>query len=344
MNSTTVQTTSGLVEGYVHKSIQVWKGIPFAKAPVGELRFMPPQPLEPWAGVRAAKEFGPASIQGEDRLMVGLTGRAKLAESEDCLYLNIWSPAADGKKRPVMVWIHGGAYVTGAGSIAWYDGSSFAEIGDVVVVTLNYRLGALGFLYLREWLGDEFANSGNLGLLDQVAALRWIHDNIAQFGGDPERVTIFGESAGAGSIGALLAMPKAGGLFQQAILQSGSGSLGIRTTEEASSISKQVLDAAGVRPGDLDALRSIPANQLVNAASAIGVPLPFGPVIDGDSLPVHPLQALEHGHAADLRTIIGINKDEYRLFTIADPGWYTADEDALRGRIKALGHCTRCID
>ncbi|ADU50751.1 Carboxylesterase type B [Thermaerobacter marianensis DSM 12885] len=330
-----VETRYGAVRGRSDGTVCVWKGVPFARPPVGPLRFRPPEPPEPWSGVRDATRFGPASVQPEDRLISNLTGGATLPQDEDCLYLNIWSPSPDGR-RPVMVWIHGGAYLTGAGSIPWYDGTALAREGDVVVVTLNYRLGALGFLYLEDAFGPEFTGSGNLGILDQIAALRWVRENIAAFGGDPDRVTIFGESAGAGSVGVLLAAPAARGLFHRAILQSGSGALGVRTAASAARVAARVLQHAGVEPGDREALRSLPARAWANAVAALGPGLPLGPVVDGTVLPEHPMAALARGAARDVAVLVGVNKDEYNLFALQDPAWLGDDEAALRQRVEAV--------
>jgi para-nitrobenzyl esterase len=208
MSATIVETTCGKVKGEQSGNIFVWKGIPYAKPPLGRLRFHAPKTPEAWDGIRDATQFGPISPQPSDQIMEFLGNKTDNA-NEDCLYLNIWSPGADEKLRPVMVWIHGGAFKDGSGSSAAYNGTSFAEHGDVVVVTINYRLGVLGFLHLAEIGGEEYATSGNNGILDQVAALKWVQENIARFGGDPNRITLFGESAGAMSIGVLLALPAA---------------------------------------------------------------------------------------------------------------------------------------
>ena len=208
-----VRTKAGELRGARENGIAVFRGVPYAAAPVGELRFAPPQPVPAWRGVRDASQDGPIPPQGRSRL-AHVMGDFERPQSEDCLTLNIWTPAADSKKRPVLVWIHGGAFASGAGSLPWYSGERFAANGDVVVVSINYRLGALGFLCLPG------VSDGNLGLLDQVAALRFVRDNIAAFGGDPDNVTVVGQSAGAASIAILMTMPQARGLFRRAILQS----------------------------------------------------------------------------------------------------------------------------
>ena len=197
-----MRTKAGELRGAHENGIAVFRGVPYAAAPIGELRFAPPQPAPPWQGVRDATQDGPIAPQGRSRL-AHVMGDFERPQSEDCLTLNIWTPAADAKKRPVLVWIHGGAFASGAGSLPWYSGERFAANGDVVVVSINYRLGALGFLCLPG------VSDGNLGLLDQVAALRFVRDNIAAFGGDPDNVTVVGQSAGAASIAILMTMPQA---------------------------------------------------------------------------------------------------------------------------------------
>ncbi|MCL6517956.1 carboxylesterase/lipase family protein [Alicyclobacillus sp.] len=330
-----VKTRYGRVRGYTAHGVRQWRGIPYAKPPVGPLRFQPPAPPDAWDGVRDATSFGPASLQPEDQAIANIVGRAKLPESEDCLYLNIWAPADEGP-HPVMVWIHGGAYVSGSGSVNWYDGTSFAQQG-VVLVTINYRLGALGFLYLGDLFGPQYHTSSNLGLQDQVAALRWVHDNIAAFGGDPNQVTIFGESAGAGSVATLLATPSARGLFHRAILQSGSGALGVHTPESATAVTQRFLAELGVEPGDAQALLAVPGPRFVEAAAALrNLALPFGPVVDGTFLPKHPLAALDEGVADGIPVILGVTRDEYRLFLAGDDRWFQADEASLRQQLRRM--------
>ncbi len=322
MSDAIVETRYGKVRGTNHGTVSVWKAIPFAQPPVGALRFRAPQPPAPWSHVRDATAFGPiapqATLQGN-----GFFGARRLTqepESEDCLYLNIWSPVpqADGKKRPVMVWIHGGAFTMGSGSTATYDGTNFAMHGDVVVVTLNYRLGALGFLYLEELAGEQYATSGNNGLLDQIAALQWVRDNIEAFVGDPNAVTIFGESAGAMSIGALLAMPAAKGLFRHAILQSGAAH-NVRSKEAASQIAYQFLQALNLKEDELASLLQEPTDALLAAQAVVlrkHVSLAFGPVVDGISLPLAPSAAIASGMAKDVTVLIGTNHDEMKLFRV----------------------------
>ncbi|WP_445613058.1 carboxylesterase/lipase family protein [Geobacillus sp. YF-1] len=333
MERTVVETRYGRLRGEMNEGVFVWKGIPYAKAPVGERRFLPPKPPEAWDGVREATSFGPVVMQPSDPIFSGLLGRMSEPPSEDGLYLNVWSPAADGKKRPVLFWIHGGAFLFGSGSSPWYDGAAFAKHGDVVVVTINYRMNVFGFLHLGDAFGEAYAQAGNLGILDQVAALRWVKENIAAFGGDPDNITIFGESAGAASVGVLLSLPEARGLFQRAILQSGSGSLLLRSAETAMAMTERILERAGVRLGDRDRLLSIPASELLQAAMSLGPRITYGPVIDGHVLRRHPIEALRDGAASGVPILIGVTKDEYHLFTLTDPSWTKLGEKELLDRI-----------
>jgi carboxylesterase type B len=256
-----VETRRGTVRGVAERGLAVFRGIPFARPPIGPLRFGPPQPPPPWTGVRDAGRFGSASAQNAAvagpllSLGIGRTG-------EDCLYLNVWTPGADRRRRPVLVWIHGGAFVLGAGSQTLYDGAALARRGDVVVVTVNYRLGALGFLRLRDRFGQRLAATGNEGLLDQIAALEWVREEIEAFGGDPGCVTIFGESAGSMSCATLLGLPRARGLFHRAILQSGAANF-VWPREVAAKVTECFLDRLGAESPE--ALRAATVERVLQA-------------------------------------------------------------------------------
>ncbi|HEY0602939.1 MAG TPA: carboxylesterase/lipase family protein [Herpetosiphonaceae bacterium] len=337
--STIIETRYGSVQGAQEGSVRVWRGVPFAAPPVGERRYRRPVPPQAWSGVRDATQFGPICPQIVSVFEQQL-GEQPRAMSEDCLTLNIWAPGTESRKRPVMVWIHGGAFVSGAGSLPIYDGSNFAQHGDLIVVTVNYRLGPFGFLYLHG-LTDDPEYAANLGLLDQIAALTWVRDNIAAFGGDPEHITIFGESAGAMSIAALLAMPEAQGLYQQAILQSGAAQ--VQLPEQASAVARAILEQLGVTPDNLDALRSIPGEIVLQTAiavqSAMGGGLIFLPVLDGATLPAHPVAAIQSGSARNIPVLIGTNRDEGNLFVTPDTP--PSSRDVLATMLRSIVGPTR---
>ena len=337
-----IELTSGRVRGEAGEDgFAVFRGIPFAAPPVGELRFAPPQPVEPWKGVADATTYGPASIQGgrlpgreappRQGMFGGLFGAGDLDVSEDCLYLNVWTPGVDDARRPVMVWIHGGAFRMGTGGSPGYDGTALATRGDVVVVTLNYRLGMLGFLYAPE------IGAANLGLLDQVAALEWVQREIAAFGGDPDQVTIFGESAGAKSVECLCAMPAAKGLFKRAIAQSTYGTL--VEPEDAAQRTKALLDALGL--ADASDLRNVPLEKLVATEASLpmglgaGVGGGGGPVRDAATLPIAPTEVFAAGNANAAEVIVGTTLDESRLFGAFGGGLDGLDDDALLTRMRA---------
>ncbi len=305
-------TTTGGVVGRERSGALLFAGIPYALPPVGDRRFRPPEPAESWDGDRPSQRFGPAAPQptGEPG---SLMGTGPKAVDEDCLTLNVCTPACDDGGRAVMVWIHGGAFRTGTGAIPWYDGASFATNHDVVTVTINYRLGALGFMEL-----DGFPNSGVNGLLDQIAALEWVRDNIANFGGDPAKVTIAGESAGAMAIGTLLAMPASGGLYRAAIAQSGAARH-VVPADKAAIVAKTFLAELDADPLEASWQQIIDAQVRAEAALAhdesLGT-MPFAPVFGGDHLPTMPLEALRAGAAADVGLMIGTNLDECSLWGV----------------------------
>lgn len=338
MSNLIVETRYGKVQGYEQGPISIWKGIPFAQPPTGERRFHAPQPPQPWTGVREATAFSPMAPQEPEiaASMVGAMGTEQAADlrpmSEDCLYLNIWSPRADQEKRPVMVYIHGGAFTLGSASDPWYDGTSFAANHHIVVVTLNYRLGILGFVSLKDLAGAEVRYTANCGLLDQIAALRWVRENIAAFGGDPDQVTVMGESAGAMSIGALLGMPAAHGLFQRAILESGAAS-NLTTRPQAKKVAQALLAKLDLSPTQLSALVDVPIETLLKIQPELGHEFggvqAFHPLIDGETLPQHPLAMMAQGSAAEVAILTGTNRDEWRLFALMSGG-ATVDEEQLK--------------
>jgi len=261
---------------------------------------------------------------------------------EDCLTLNVWTPGTEpAAGRPVLVWVHGGSFTTGTGSMAWYDGSRLAARGDVVVVSFNYRLGVLGFLHLDDLGGERWAGSGNTGLLDQMAALAWVAENIAGFGGDPARVTVFGESAGAMSIAALLVAPRAERLFRRAVLQSGGGTF-VQDRATATALAVRVLDELGLEPGHLERLGEVPVEVLLDAQAKCGGPrggvgLSFMPVVDGVILPVPPETALADGVAAEIPILVGTNRDEMRLFSlVAADAFAAADDTVVVDKVAAI--------
>jgi para-nitrobenzyl esterase len=316
---TTTKTTNGEVRGVSKLGCLQFRGIPFAAPPVGKLRWQPPQPAEKWDGVRDATEFGPICPQNVGTMeAMGGVGRAAMPPmSEDCLTLNVFTPAADEALRPVMVWIHGGAFSTGSGRTPWYSGHNFARDG-IVLVTINYRLNAFGFLRFDD-LFDGFEGTGTLGIRDQIAALEWVRDNIANFGGDPSNVTIFGESAGGMSVGTLLASPKAKGLFAKAIPQSGAAH-NASNADVATEIASKFLDVVGVAKGDTDALLALTPEQVLEGAAGLagfeGARLPFQPVVGDDVVPVAPIVALRDGVSSDVATLVGTCREEWKLFSL----------------------------
>ena len=331
-----VGTRSGKIEGRVREGVHQFLGIPYASPPLRELRWQPPVQEEPWEGVRDATRFGPQSAQGTFRLGE-LLGGPQLPISEDSLTLNVFTPKIDESRRPVMVWIHGGGFTNGTASTSLYDGSRLCTNGDVVVVTLNYRLASFGFLHLADMFGSEFEGSGNLGLLDQISALEWVRENIVAFGGDPHNVTIFGQSAGAGSIGILLGLPRARGLFSGAILQSGAASW-YHSRAAATSNTEKIIEALGVRHGDVEALRSKTTQEILGAQKVLNldtevVGLAFTPVLDGTVVARPPLEEISSGNTAGISLILGTNADEMTIFNLVDPELGQLDLDEVRRRV-----------
>ncbi len=332
-----VRTTAGELRGASQNGVIVFRAVPYAAPPVGELRFCPPQPLPPWHGVRDAGKDGPIAPQGRSRL-AHVMGDFERPQSEDCLTLNIWTPAIDVNKRPVMVWIHGGAFSSGAGSLPWYCGERFAAQGDVVFASINYRLGALGFLCLPG------ISPGNLGLLDQVAALRFVRDNIAAFGGDPDNVTAVGQSAGAASIAIIMTMPQAGGLFRRAIMQSTPFGRIARTLEDAQRIGRRFVEVLGLKPAQAAALKSLSLVRLLAAQGELGrlekkfadARAPFWPTIDGKVFPGEVASALTAGAGCAIDTMIGTTREEMAAFYCIDQEIAEADPSAVERVFAAM--------
>jgi para-nitrobenzyl esterase len=322
-------TANGRIRGQLIEGVATFKGIPYAASTAGAGRFKPPAKPVSWSGVRDAIAFGPRAFQNDNAFAIApavmelFQARDLQPMSEDCLVLNVWTKGvADDGDRPVMVWLHGGAFISGSGASPWTEGANLARKGDVVVVTLNHRLGALGYLYLAELGGAEFADSGNAGMLDIVAALGWVRDNIAAFGGDPDNVTVFGESGGGAKISMLMAMPAAQGLFHKAIIQSGPA---VETIDAAGATetARQVLAELGV--AEPRALLQVPAEKIIAAQSAVLGRLAamsfanrrrqgFNPVIDGKNLPGGPFAPQAPAISAHVPLMIGTNKDEMNLF------------------------------
>ena len=341
-----VNTRPGMIRGSVAVGINTFKGIPYAAPPFGANRLRPPQPVKPWSGVRDAFCYGPKSPQPTYPPPIDLLIPELAISGEDCLNLNIWTPDLGSTGQPVMVWIPGGMYeYHGTGASPWYDGSRFARDG-IVCVTINYRVGAEGFLYL----GDGIAN---LALLDQVAALEWVRDNIAVFGGDPDNVTIFGESAGALSIGTLLSMSRARGLFRRAIAQSGAAQhvISAATALRIGRILAQKLGVEATR----EVIAAVPVERLLaaqvelrNDLAAHPDPehwgrevvlsmLPWQPVVDGDIIEAAPLDRIAAGAGADIDLIVGTNTDENRLFLVPGGAIDQVTFEVLTGAVAAYG-------
>lgn len=332
MTEPIVATTSGKIRGIEKMGCLQFRGVPFAAPPVGNRRWTSPQPHEGWPGVRDATEFGPVCPQVDGTLeRLGGDGRPQNPMDEDCLTLNVFTPVTDDQRRPVMLWIHGGAFSTGSGRLPWYYGHNFARDG-VVVVTTKYRVSAFGFLHLENHFGEEFRESGTAGTQDQIAALRWVRDNIAAFGGDPDNVTIFGESAGGMSVGTLLAAPAARGLFHKAIPQSGAAHSS-HTRETANRVATRFCSEVGVTPGDADALRALPVEAILEGVVRLGqiiasdngelfgddfagFAMPFQPVFGGEVLPRYPIDAIREGSGAGIPTLVGTTLEEWKLFTL----------------------------
>jgi para-nitrobenzyl esterase len=340
-------TAFGKVRGEEVQGIKIFKGVPYGASTAGQNRFMPPKDPMPWSGVRDALHYGPSTPQsnpGATRAISPLSvASANLPpESEDCLVLNVWTPALkDGRKRPVLFWCHGGGFVTGSGSSPGTDGANLARRGDVVVVTINHRLNVLGFTYLAEFGGSDFASSGDAGMLDIVHALRWVRNNIEQFGGDPNTVMIFGQSGGGRKVGTLLAMPSAKGLFHRAVIESGP-TIRLVEREQAIRVAGMLLAKLNVGKSDVRELQKMPVDRIMGAYFSVVKDMGgedqmtqgFSPTVDGNAIPKHPFHPAASPISADVPLMIGSTRTEMTL--LSDAASFSLDEAGMQSRIKSM--------
>jgi para-nitrobenzyl esterase len=332
-----VETTAGKIRGTMEDKVLAFRGVPYGASTAGSGRFMPPEKPQSWSGVKDTIELGYRSPQAASGLIPEVAAvDANEPSGEDCLMLNVWTPGTSGgHKRPVMVWLHGGGFTSGSGGFKIYDGVNLAGKHDVVVVTVNHRLNAFGYLYLADLGGAKYANSTNVGMLDIVAALRWVRDNISNFGGDPGNVTIFGQSGGGAKVSTLLAMPSAKGLFHRAVIESGASLRGI-PRDAANKSTEAFLAKVGLKPNQIDELQRLPVDRMIKVLEGggpAGAPgLRFGAVVDGKTLPANPFDPTAPEISAGVPLLIGSTQTEVTFF----PGQQLdpIDQAALRARVK----------
>src|SRR4051812_35184673 len=348
-DSVVATTSAGKVRGMVLEGVNVFKGIPYGATTAGTNRFMPPVKPTPWTNTRDALAYGPTAPQA-----LGRARRGVPAEGEDCLVLNVFTPAlGSGRRRPVMVWLHGGGFSYGTGSDAILDGTHLARTGDVVVVTINHRLGVFGYTYLAEAAGGEFAFSGAAGMLDIVTALQWVRDNVDRFGGDPNLVTIFGQSGGGRKVATLMAMPSAKGLFHRAVVESGAV-LRLVTKDDAVKTTELLLAELGLQKHQARELQNVPMAKLIaaDAAIAANVPVrepgrtPNSPTVDGAAIPNHPWDPSAPALSKNIPLLIGYARTEETLYDRPTAETLALDEHGLvmRARTRLGGDPQRVID
>ena len=340
------ETSFGSVRGEDVDGVKTFKGIPYGASTAGPNRFKPPADPTRWSGVRDALEYGASAPQrdpgaaraADSGLSVASAGLPP--ESEDCLVLNVWTPALDGAKRPVMLWCHGGGFASGSGSSPVTDGANLARRGDVVVVSINHRLNVLGFTYLGELVGPDLAQSGDAGMLDIVHALKWVRANISRFGGDTSRVTVFGQSGGGRKVATLLAMPSAKGLFHRAIIESGA-TIKLVERDHAARVARELAAALELSKPSLRDLQAVPLDRLMRAYFATvrsmnvdQMTMGFSPTVDGTAVPGHPFHPTASDVSADVPLMIGSTRTELTLQT--DAAAFSLDDAALRGRVREL--------
>lgn len=332
-----VEFASGKISGYRADGVSVFKGIPYAAAPVGNLRFRPPAPVIPWAGVKDASSYGASAPQYE-RKRTGIYSSIEDVQErdEDCLFLNVWTPATDNARRPVMVWWHGGGFEVGSGSSSWFDGQNLCRRGDVVVVTVNHRLNVFGHCYLAGVLGSEWAESGNVGFLDLVASLQWVSDNIERFGGDPKRVMIFGQSGGGRKVSIAMASKAAEGLFHRAAVQSGSH-LRLLKEENAHALTEQLLQELDIKKSEAHRLQAVGWEQLQEAQRRVlaKMKMRFAPVWDNSVFHGHPWDPAAPNTSASVPMLIGTTRTELSSQVGNDDSVYQLDRGELERRLAA---------
>jgi len=345
MRSVVADTTLGKIRGADIDGIKIFKGVPYGATTAGKNRFMPPVEPAKWTNIRDTLEYGhsaPQTEPGTPRNVsdLAVAGAGLTAEGEDCLVLNVWTPALDSAKRPVMFWCHGGGFATGSGASPVTEGTSLARRSDVVVVTINHRLNVLGFTHFGELAGADFSQSGDVGMLDIVQALKWVRDNIAQFGGDPNNVTIFGQSGGGRKVGTLLGMPSARGLFHRAIIESGP-TIRLVEREQAARVASELMTKLGLNKSQVRELQTLPVDRIMSAYFAVvrsmnvdQMTMGFSPTMDGHAIPHHPFHPTASEESPTVPLMLGSARTE--LTNGAAPAMFSMTDQDMRGRIKSL--------